>query len=58
MISFSFFLFLRATPVAYGSSQARAQIAAAAAGLRYSRSNTGTKPHLQPTPQLAAMPDP
>ena len=38
-----FFLLFRATPVAHGSSQARGQIRAAAAGLQYSHSNTQTK---------------
>ena len=52
-----FFLF-RAIPIAYGSSQARGQIGAAAAGLHYSHSNTGSKPCLQPMPQLVAMLDP
>ena len=48
----------RATPAACGSSQARGRIGAVAAGLCYSRSNVGSKPHLQPTPQLVAMLDP
>ena len=41
----SFFLF-RATSVADGSSQVRAQIRAAAAGLGHSHSNVGSKLHL------------
>ena len=49
------FLFFRAAPVAYGGSQARALIRAAAAGLHHSHSNTGSEPHLRPTPQLTAM---
>ena len=44
--------------VAYGVSQARGLIGAVAAGLRQSHSNAGSKPHLQPTAQLTAMPDP
>ena len=52
-ISFSFFLFT-ATPMAYGSSQARCQTGAAAAGLFYSHSNAESEPHLQSTPQLMA----
>ena len=52
-----FFLF-RAAPSAYGGSQASGRIRAAAAGLQHSHSNAGSKPHLQPTPQLTAMPDP
>ena len=41
-----FFLLLRATPMAYGGSQARGPIGATAAGLRHSYSNTGSEPHL------------
>ena len=52
-----YFLLFRATPAAYGSSQARNQIGATAAGLHHSHSNTGSKLHLQPTPQLMAMLD-
>ena len=55
---FFFFLLFRATPTAYRGSQARGQIRVAAASLHHSRSNTGTKPCLRPTPQLMAMPDP
>ena len=44
--------------MAYVGSQARGQIRAIAAGLRHSHSNEGSKPHLQPAPQLMAMPDP
>ena len=50
---FSFFL-LRASCVAYGSSQARGWIRAAAAGLHHSHSNEGSKPSLRPTPKLMA----
>ena len=35
-----------AAPAAYGGSQARGQIGAAAAGLHQSHSNTGSEPHL------------
>ena len=58
--SFFFFSFLlfRAVPEAYGSSWARSQVGAAAAGLQHSLSNVGSRPHLQPTPQLTATPDP
>ena len=55
---FFFFAISRATPAAYGGSQARGGIRAVASGLHQSHSNTGSKPHLQPTPQLTAMPDP
>ena len=47
-----------AAPAAYGGSQARGLIEAVATGLHYSHSNSGAEPHLQPTPQLPAMPDP
>ena len=43
-------------PAAHASSQARGGIRAIAASLRHSR--TGSKPRLQPTPQLLATPDP
>ena len=44
--------------MAYGGSQTRRQIGATAASLCHRHSNKGSEPHLQPTPQLAAMPDP
>ena len=47
--------FFRAEPTAYGSSQARGHIGAAAAGLHHSHSSTGPS---RPTPQLTATPDP
>ena len=54
-----FFYLFRAALVAYGSSQARGLIGAAAAtGLCHSHSNARSMPHLQPTPQLMATPDP
>ena len=40
------YLFFRAAPVAYGSSQARVQIGATTTSLRLSHSNTGSKPRL------------
>ena len=43
------FFFLRVTPMAYGGSQARGQIGAAAAGLQNSHSNVGSESHLWPT---------
>ena len=48
----------RATPMAYGSSQARDRIRAAATGLRHSHSPSGSEPLLRPMPQLMAMLDP
>ena len=50
--------FFRAAPAAYGGSQARGQIRGVADGLHPSHTNTGSEPHLQPTPQLTATPDP
>ena len=48
-----------AAPAAYGGSQARGPIGAAATGLRqsHSHSHAGSEPRLQPTPQLTATPD-
>ena len=59
LLFFFFFLsFSRATPTAYGGSQARGLIRAVAAGLHHGHSNVGSKPCLQPTPQRTATPDP
>ena len=52
-----YILLFRAIPTAHGSSQARGQTRAAAAGLLHSHSNTRSK-HLRPTPQLPATLDP
>ena len=49
-ILFYFFVCFRATPAAYGGSQARGQIRARAAGLHHSHSNAGSKLCLQPIP--------
>ena len=54
---FLFFVFFRAAPAAYGSSQARGQIRAAAVVLRHSHGNARLEPRLQPTPQLMATLD-
>ena len=54
---FSFFLFQTA-PLAYGSSQARGRIRAAAASLYHSHSNTGSELCLRLIPQRMAMLDP
>ena len=43
---FIYFRLLRATPGAYGGSQARGPIGAVAAGLRHSRSKMGSEPCL------------
>ena len=53
---FIYFCLFRATPAAYGGSQARGPVGAAAAGLHHSHSNSGSNPSLQHTPQLMAMP--
>ena len=50
--------FFRAAPLAYGGSQARSLIRAVASSLRQSHSNEESEPHLPPTPQLTATPDP
>ena len=44
-------------PVAYRGSQARGLIGPTAAGLYHRHRNTGSKPRLQPTPQLTAKLD-
>ena len=57
---FSFFCLFDipwAAPMAHGGSQARGRTGAVATSLRQSHSNAGSKPHLQPTPQLMATPD-
>ena len=54
---FCLFAISWAAAAAYGSSQVRGQIRAVAASLRQSHSNTGSEPHLQPTPQFMATPD-
>ena len=52
------FIYFRATLLAYGGSQARGQIGATAARLPDTHNNEGSEPHLGPTLQLMAMPDP
>ena len=53
---FCFYLLFRAAPVAYGDSQARGLIRAAAASLCHS--NARSELSLQTIPQLTMMPDP
>ena len=53
-----FILLSRAALGAYGSSQDRGWIGAAAVCLRHSHSNSGSKLYLPPTPQLRARLDP
>ena len=55
---FSFFLFFTAALTAYGRSQARGWIGAAAARLRHGHSNAGSKLSLPPTPRRTATLDP
>ena len=52
-LCWSFCLF-RATPAAYGGSQARDRIRAAAAGLHHTHSNMGSEPRLGTIPQVTA----
>ena len=53
------FLLFRATPTAHGCSHARGRTGAAAASLGHGHShNAGSKPYLQPTMQLLAVPEP
>ena len=54
---FVFFAMSWTAPTAYGGSQARGQIGAAASSLHQSHSNAGSQPSLQPTPQLMATLD-
>ena len=54
---FVFYLF-RAALEAHGGSQAEGLVGAATASLHHSHSNTESEPHLRPTPQLMATPDP
>ena len=58
ILFFCLFVFSRADPVAYGSSQVRGLIRAVAADLHQSDNNSGSKLCLQPTPQLTTMQDP
>ena len=51
-------LLFRAVPATYGDSQARRLIRDVPAGLHHSHTNSGSEPHLQPTPELTATPDP
>ena len=55
---FIYVLVFRAALIAYGGSQVRGQIRAAAASLHHSHSNTRSEQHLRPTPRLTAMLDP
>ena len=55
-VSRYFFFLFRATVC--GSFRLGVKSAASAAGLYYSHSNMGPKPHLQPIPQLMAMLEP
>ena len=57
-IGFSFVCVFRATPSAYGSSQARGWIRAVAAGLHHSHSNARSQQRLRPTLQLTATSNP
>ena len=54
---FVFLPFLEPLPTAYGGSQAR-DLIRAAAELWQRHSNTESEPGVKPTPQLMAIPDP
>ena len=58
VLFFNLFAISRAATTAYGGFQARGLIGAVATGVSQSHSNVGSEPCLQPTPQLAATPDP
>ena len=51
-----YYLLFKATPAAYGSSQASGQIRGTAAGHGHSHSHARSEPCLRPTPLLTAMP--
>ena len=53
---FFFFCLFRATPMAYGVSQARGLMGAVGPRPHHSHSKAGSNPCLRPTPQLMAMP--
>ena len=53
-----FFFFFRAALAAYEGSQARGLVGAVASSLCQGHSNARSEPHLRPTPQLMATPDP
>ena len=55
---FFFFWLFRATPMAYGGSQARGPIGGVATDLHHSLSNARSQPRLRLTPQLMATRDP
>ena len=57
LVWFGLFL-IRATPVAYGISQAKGLIGAIAVSVCHSLSHIASEPCLQPTLQLMATPDP
>ena len=60
LLFFGLFPISRAASAAHGGSQARGLIRAIITSLRHSHSlsNSGSGLHLQPTPQLTAVPDP
>ena len=58
LIFFIYFYLFRAALMAYAGSQARGQIGAIATDLHHSHGSAGPEPHLQPTPQLRATPNP
>ena len=57
-IFFCLFAISWAALVAYGGSQARGPIGAVATAYGTATATQGSEPHLKPTPQLTATPDP
>ena len=55
---FACFCLFRAISMAYRGSQDRGRLGVGAAGPHHNHSHLGSKPHLPPTPELTAMPDP
>ena len=55
ILFYLFILLFRAAPTAYGGSQARGPIGAAAASLHHSHGNAGSEPPLQAPLQLKTM---
>ena len=58
LFCFVFLPFLGPLSAAHGGFQAKGLMGAVATSLRHSHNNAESKPHLQPTPQLTATPDP
>ena len=57
LFAFFFFFFFRVASIVYESSPARGQTEAAVVSLHHNHINAGSRPCLQPTPQLTAALD-